>query len=150
MRERKHSISFPETGRTKQEFKEECDINHMIAKFQKTGVAPPVNRGAGGFGDFSDVPDFHTAMTRVREAETAFMRFPSDIRERFRNDPAEMIEFLDNDENELEAIELGLIPGKPQPPGEDPAQPGPGPTNPEEPPTDPPETGAGGESSATP
>jgi hypothetical protein len=37
------------------------------------------------------------------------MRLPAELRARFENDPAKLIEFIDNSENLDEAINLGLV-----------------------------------------
>ena len=37
------------------------------------------------------------------------MALPAQIRSRFENDPAKLIDFLDNSENLDEAIKLGLV-----------------------------------------
>jgi phage internal scaffolding protein len=42
------------------------------------------------------------------------MALPAQIRSRFDNDPAKLIDFLENEQNHDEAIKLGLV----NPPGE--------------------------------
>jgi len=37
------------------------------------------------------------------------MRLPADLRARFDNDPAQLIQFLENSDNKDEAIKLGLV-----------------------------------------
>lgn len=114
--------NFTGKSRTKQSFRDECDINHMLATYQKGGRSPVINPYPAQYGDFSGVPDFHSALNQVNEAQAAFADLPSGVRARFQNDPGQLLEFIDNDENIPEAIELGLIndpnPGRPgQPPG---------------------------------
>jgi phage internal scaffolding protein len=48
-------------------------------------------------------------LNQVIAAEDEFMRLPADLRARFENDPAQLIEFLENLENKDEAIKLGLV-----------------------------------------
>ena len=103
---------FP--GKTKQSFKEQCDVNSIIARFQSTGVPQHLNQGQASFGDFSNVDDYHSAMNKVRTAELGFSELPSALRSRFGNDPARLVEFLQDPENLDEAIELGLA-SKPVP-----------------------------------
>ena len=45
-------------------------------------------------GDFTNIPDFHTAMNLVRQAQEEFVRIPADVRARFNNDPGRFMEFL--------------------------------------------------------
>lgn len=62
----------------RQEFKDEADVNYMLAKF---GVAPP--RNAPTYGEWDDSIDLQSAITSVREALGAYERLPADLRERF-------------------------------------------------------------------
>lgn len=94
---------------TKSEFKEECDINNVIARALRTGVLPCVDREAL-YGDFSQVTDYATAQTKIAAAKTEFEQLPSDIKEKFDNDVTNLLDWIDNPENEAEAIKLGLLP----------------------------------------
>lgn len=97
---------FP--GKTKQSFQEQCDVNSIIAKFQRTKVPEHLNQGQASFGDFSNVDDYHSAMNKVRNAELGFSELPATLRSRFGNDPARLVEFLQDEDNLDEAIKLGL------------------------------------------
>lgn len=103
------AISEFEPSRTKQEFLEESDINFIVGQYEQTGIAPPVNEGV--YGDFSapELADYHTAQNLVIGAKELFMRVPARVRERFRNDPAELILFCQDPANTKEAHELGLL-----------------------------------------
>lgn len=96
-----------------QQFAEECDINTIVKRFGLTGelpngVAMPVS------GDFTGVTDFHTAMNMVRQAQESFLELPAEIRERFANDPARVIQFLENPDNREEAMKLGIVAKPPE------------------------------------
>lgn len=104
---------------TDQSYKEDCDTNTIIKKFLKTGQVTHVAKMAGQFADVSAVPDFHTAMSRVKEAEYAFMQLPSQLRAKHGNDVSKMIDWINDPKNKDEAVELGLrewveAPPKPQ------------------------------------
>lgn len=108
-------IKDPKTGKvsylpsmTKGSFKEQCDVNQIIAKFKRTGVADHVKRLQGSYGDFSAVHDFRTALDAVMAAEDAFMGLPAKVRGRFANDPALFVEFATNPKNADELVEMGL------------------------------------------
>ena len=90
---------FPDTM-TKQAFKEECDVNQIMKKYQKTGVIDHVNRFGGDYG-FADSGDFHQAMSLIADAQTMFNELPSQAREHFGNDPARFLDFVDR----MDAIE---------------------------------------------
>jgi phage internal scaffolding protein len=65
------------------------------------------------YGDFTGIGDYHTALNQVIAAEDEFMSLPATLRARFENDPAQLIEFLDNPQNKDEAVQLGLVNIKP-------------------------------------
>lgn len=105
--------AFYTTGvsRTQQQFKDDNDPNLIMKKFARTkDPALLGDPSRGSYGDFTDGGDFHASMTRVVEAREQFMRLPASIRARFGNDPAQLLEFISNDENYDEAIRLGLVP----------------------------------------
>jgi len=91
-----------------QHFKEECDINTILEKFNISGMLPEQPLSPR-YGDFTGIGDYHTAMNRVIAAQNEFEALPAQIRARFNNDPAQLIEFLENSENRPEAEELGLV-----------------------------------------
>lgn len=101
---------FSTTGPSmaKQSFKKECDINHLMAKYQKTGLIDHVSRFQGDYSDLTSVPDYHTAMNKVITAQDAFDTLPSSIRKKFSNNPQEFLEFVSNPDNLAEMHELGL------------------------------------------
>jgi len=61
------------------------------------------------FGDFTTGNDFRETLHSVMEAEESFAALSSQVRKRFDNDPSKLMDFLNNEENRKEAIELGLI-----------------------------------------
>lgn len=94
---------------TKQSFQDECDINVIMARYEKTGQLDHVNTARPEFGDFAAVPDYQTAMNTVLEANSMFDAMPSGIRDRFGNDPAQLLAFVNDPANREEAIELGIV-----------------------------------------
>lgn len=96
---------------TKQSFRKEADINFIVAKARKTGflVDPmvPLTRKPM-FGDFSNCGDYLSVQTRIAQFHADFDSLPSVVRDRFKNDPSQVLEFLANPANDAEAIELGL------------------------------------------
>ncbi len=102
------SISFPEKGRTKQSHKDECNINNIMAKFQKTGMIDFVNNHQPQYGDVSDI-NYQSALDDVRHAQSLFDGLPSSVRKRFDNDPGQFLEFCNDPNSREEAVKLGLI-----------------------------------------
>lgn len=126
----------PELSRTKQSFKDECDIQQILRKFQKTGIIEHARRFGGEYGDAPAVT-FKEAMDIVAKGKTMWEELPSSLKKRFGS-PEAFVDFVHDDANIEEARELGLIPkeGKASPvsPPEAPVEPGtaPAPTPPPE------------------
>lgn len=96
---------------TRQEFKDDADIRVLLKRFGVAGTMP-APRKPPEYGDFSAVEDFETAMLSLADAKEKFMRVPAELRDRFRNDPHEFLEFVQDDDNYNEAHELGLVPAR--------------------------------------
>ena len=117
---KKPGIIFKDPSVTLQSFKDDADINCIIARYENTGVlvdpTVPVSR-TPEFGDFSDMPDYQTAQNVIIAAKNAFDTLSSKIRERFQNDPAAYFDFVRNlkegSEDYAEAIRLGIINQRP-------------------------------------
>ncbi len=99
-------------SRTRQEFKNECDINYLMERFARTGVLVDpsmIGKREAAFGDFSGVGDFTECQNRLVAAREAFDTLDAKIRDRFDNDPGRVVEFLSDESNREEAIVLGFI-----------------------------------------
>lgn len=96
---------------TFQHFKDECDINTIVSRYPN-GVTPYDDRKENGiYGDFSDASifDFREAQSKIIEAEDRFQSLPATVRQRFNNNPALLLDFLNDSSNHAEAVKLGLI-----------------------------------------
>lgn len=105
------SISFSGKSRTRQEFKDECDINTIVRRFGVTGQLPTMSRIPQN-ADFSDALDFREAMNAMVEARESFDVLPSRVRARFHNDPAEFVDFcsaIDSEGKLVNAAELDKL-----------------------------------------
>lgn len=100
-------------NRTKQEFKEEVDINTILRRFNITGQLPE-NVRMPTYEDFTEVYDFHSAANAIAQANEAFEQMPAEVRLRFGNDPSKFLDFCDKDQNREEAERLGLVRPKPK------------------------------------
>jgi len=93
-------------GKTDHSQAKECDVNLIVNRFMKTGVLPQAREGI--YGDFSDVPDYMTAMGIIKNAEEQFAGLTAPVRKRFGNDPAEFLGFCNDPRNKEEMVKLGL------------------------------------------
>lgn len=95
---------------TVQSFKDQVDINKIVARFGLIGdVAPPRAVGPENFGDFTGAVDYREAVTRVVEAQQSFNQLPAELRAKFDNDPAKFLEFVHESDNVEEAVKLGIL-----------------------------------------
>lgn len=95
-------------SKTRQEFTKECDINHIIAKHLKMGQAIEVDTNAN-YTDVSNIPAYEEMLTKVIVAKQSFNRLDNKVREKFHNNPNELMDFLKNKDNYDEAVKLGLV-----------------------------------------
>ena len=104
------TYAFQTTGEsmTQQQFKAECDVNNILAKYKRTGMLSHIQKHQGNFGDFSSVEDYQTSLGKLMQAQQSFESLPSELRAKFENDPAQLISFFSSDKNDAEAIKLGL------------------------------------------
>lgn len=92
---------------------DECDINVMIARYQRTGsFVDPLSSPSvpPNFGDFGTSIDYQDALNYIIDAQSSFDALPASVRDRFANEPAKLLAFLEDVSNRPEAIKLGLIP----------------------------------------
>lgn len=99
-------------SRTKQSFKDECDINNILKKYNKTGQLPDLIKSNPQFGDFSNSLDYVSSLNLVIHAQAQFDALPSHLRSRFHNDPAQFLAFCDDPKNDPELVRLGLATAK--------------------------------------
>jgi phage internal scaffolding protein len=105
-------IDFGEDkGRTRQSFKDECDIHQILGKFRQTGFIEHQARSLAEYG-FADSITLHEAMNLQQKAYDMFMQLPSVVRKRFDNDPGAFLDFAQDPDNVQEMRELGLITSK--------------------------------------
>lgn len=113
MTKRKHAIyCTADEDRTKQSFRDECDMNRIVSRINKTGFIPLEAQSSLRrqlYGDFTQAPlSLEQAYDIVHRANIAFALLPARLRERFGS-PAGFLEFIEAPENLKEAQDLGLL-----------------------------------------
>lgn len=85
---------------TKQEFADECDVNKIMERYNKTGVLPQsVDRSAFYF-DADEMPwTFQEMQNILIDARNAFAALPAVVRKEFDNDPVAFAEFANDPKN---------------------------------------------------
>lgn len=111
----KDSIEITQSSLTDQTYAEECDIHHIIANFNTTGLVDSVGSHDPAtlqYGDTTLLPDYETACNLVANVNQEFAALPSSVRAEFANDPRQLLDALTStDENVVSRLEeLGLKP----------------------------------------
>lgn len=101
-------LSCQDSSLAIQSAEEEANINTIVRRFGLTGQLPD-QVAMPQSGDFTNIPDFHTAMNLIRKTQEEFLRIPADIRARFSNDPQKFMEFFEDEANRVEAGKLGFL-----------------------------------------
>lgn len=101
-------VTFTGPGRTKQSFKDECDINNLMAKYLKTGHMDHVNQSLPRFERVSE-HDFQSAQNLIADAKSMFENIPSAVRARFENNPGKLLDWVHDPANVQEAASLGFL-----------------------------------------
>lgn len=92
-------------------FTDNANIKNILAKYAKTGILGDPTR-TPIFGDFSET-DYVKSLNYVAQIKSDFEALPVQTRQRFKNDPTEMLAFLADEKNTDEAVKLGLREAKP-------------------------------------
>lgn len=115
-----------EPSMTKQEFKNDCDVNVIISRCLKSGMPLPSSVVAPIYADVTQFGDYRDCLNRVLAAQESFNALPADLRSYFSNDPSQLLAFIADPANKDKAVELGLLekpvlppapPAPPVPPG---------------------------------
>jgi hypothetical protein len=97
-----------EPSMTQQSFKDECDINNIMDKYQQTGFIDEFyDRQNPQFADVSTTVDFHTAQNLLSAATEAYNALDPVVRSRFGS-PLDFLSFVDNPHNAQALIDMGL------------------------------------------
>jgi phage internal scaffolding protein len=99
---------FSKPSLTKQSFRDECDINNILRKFNVTGQLPS-GSVQPQYGDFSGITDYQSALNAVMAAQDSFLELPAKVRAKFGNDPAVFLDFVSDEANKDEMKALGLL-----------------------------------------
>lgn len=96
-------------GRTQKHFKDEVDINNILAKYRKGQVMTHVKRAQARFGDFSQYTDLASDMDKVAKAQQTFEMLPATLRNHFKNSIPGFFDFVNNPDNFEKGVELGIF-----------------------------------------
>lgn len=87
-------------GRTKQAFKDDCDVNKILKRAAKAGGLSHVQKHGAFYGDFANAPqDLFEAREMLERGGQIFSELPAEIRSEFGNDPLNFFEFANDPAN---------------------------------------------------
>ena len=99
--------------KTQQQHKEECDINSLLRRYEKTGIMTHLQKYEGRYGDFSGENDLYEAGLQIKVATDMFMELPAIVRQKFANNAGAFIDFVTDPDNKGSMKELSdMILGK--------------------------------------
>lgn len=107
-------LSEFEPSLARQEFAEECDINTLMERYEKSGAFTHVNRALPIYMDCTQIPDLRGAIDVMREATASFNSLPAKVRREFDNDPQKFVDFARDPANVQQMKDWGL--GAPEEP----------------------------------
>jgi len=103
-----------EFSMTRQEFQDECDINALMARYEKTGVWPMLPPSEPRYLDLAalhDVaPDLQALMKIKLDADASFLSLPAHVRREFDNDAIRFVDFASDPDNLEQMRDWGLAP----------------------------------------
>lgn len=95
-------------SKVQQHQRDQCDMRMIMKNFLKTGEITHINNRSMKFLDTTQATDYDRSLQILLDAEEAFYQLHVDVREKFHNDPREMMQFMNDPSNLDEAIKLGL------------------------------------------
>lgn len=94
---RRFQQDFSKGGRTKQAFRDECNINNVVNRYQQTGVLPVTNSLEPQYGDAPNL-DLKESLDLVYAAREEFNNLTNEQKQAFNNDENLYFEYLANPE----------------------------------------------------
>lgn len=105
-----------EPSMTKQSDTYEADVNTIMDRYLKTGDPSMFMKNTQGiYADVSAMGDYQTCLAIVEQAKAAFDALDAPIRDRFANNPANLINAISDPAMKDELTELGIFEKPTQP-----------------------------------
>ncbi len=85
-------------GRTKQCFKDDCDIEKIMRRFEETGTISHLEKFQGVYADFSDF-DFFEQQNKLSRGAEIFAELPAELRKEFNQSPGAFFSYVNDPDN---------------------------------------------------
>lgn len=106
--ERVAVIAMEGESRTQQHFKDQVDINRILAKYRKTGVIEHVKRAQERYGDFAELAEYGMNLDKVAKAQQAFEMLPATLRNKFNNSIPGFFTYIMDEANFDDCVKMGI------------------------------------------
>lgn len=104
-------VKFEIPSMVQQSDKDSTDINLIIKRYCECGICPtctvkqPISEDVAMLSG----EDFNSMMQKMAQVNNQFNELPAEVRKKFANNPANMLEFIQDPNNRKEAEKLGLL-----------------------------------------
>lgn len=98
-----------EPDMAQQQYKDSCDVNNIMKKYEQTGVITHLKAQQGHYADLGAPEDLLDAQMRVIRAQDAFMSLPAELRAKCDHDPSKFLKMLQDGSNDAELRKLGIL-----------------------------------------
>ena len=107
----KQGIIFKEPTMTIQSEKDNCDINVIMNRYATCGTPLPYRTDGVQpvYADVSELGDYMENFQRCKQAEEMFNALPSALRKELDNNPANLLPFIQDENNKERCYEYGLL-----------------------------------------
>ena len=112
----KKAKTFEKFSKTDQRFRDETDVNMILARYRVTGDKVVLGLQPSGepirppqYGDFSEVGTYQECLEVVMNAQEQFDALPAAVRKEVGNTPEGMLQFISNPDNYDRGVELGIF-----------------------------------------
>lgn len=96
-------------SKTIQSDHDQADIKKILQKYKEVGIVDNLRTTETAFADVTNFTDFADVMRHAKEAEHAFMRLPSKVREIFDHDVGTWLDTAHDPEKLASLVEEGKI-----------------------------------------
>ncbi len=90
-------------GRTKQCFRDECDIQKIMARADRVGTISHLKKFEGVYADYADF-DFFEQTQKLTRGREIFDELPGELRQEFGQSPAKFFEYVNDPANKEELL----------------------------------------------
>ena len=90
-----HSDSYTD-GRTKQAFKDQTDINKILARAARGDTISHLAKHGAVYEDFSDIDDLLSAHQKLQTGQKIFDELPGEIKREFHNDIGKFYKYVND------------------------------------------------------